>query len=555
MAKSAEPLKIVDSKEKARQKELKTAIDPDVMFMLLTAEIAGQRQQYDVAVEGYLEAAKRANDPRFAERAAVIAMYMKDSPKTQEAVDFWLKRDSKNLVARKIAVLSALRANDKNTALTHLTALMKAEGAGFDSTLLELAGVLQKEGKIEVAYDTLTALSANNPKQASIYLVQALIALQTKNHDLAEQQIQKALAIQPDWDKALMLQAQIALASGDMNKAKTEIKNATIKYPNNSKIKKLYGQLLIKAENYQEAGEVYKQLIITDPKDVESEFTLALVYLQLDQVDKAEEILTKLLAMENLKYQASFYLGKVAEKRKENDKAIAWFEKVTEGEFAFDATLEVVSLLAKDKQYDTAIAKLTALVERFPTQKTHIMLLQAEIYSQQKQYAKAFDLLTTALAEQPEQSEFLYTRALIADRLNKKDVLESDLKQILVKDPNNFEALNALGYSLLDNPKRYAEAETYLQKALQLRPDEAVIIDSYGWLQFKLGHLESALEHLKRAYAKQQENEIAAHIAEVLWVLGRQDEARKIFDEAIKNAPEDEFLLKFQQRILNNKAK
>jgi tetratricopeptide (TPR) repeat protein len=554
MVKSADPLKIVDNKEKLRQKELKTAIDPDVMFMLLTAEIAGQRQQYDVAVEGYMEAAKRANDPRFAERAAVIAMYMKDSPRTQEAVNFWLKRDAKNLTARKIATLSALRANDKATAITHLSVLMKADPTAFDTTLLELAGVLQKEGKIEIVYDTLSALSAKYPKQASIYLVQSLIALQVKDNALAEQQVQKTLAIQPEWDKALMLEAQIALSSGDINKAKTEIKNATVKYPNNTKIKKLYAQLLIKTESYQEAGEVYKQLIATDPKDMESQFTLALVYLQLDQNNQAEEILTKLLELPDWKYQASFYLGKVAEKRKENDKALAWFDKVTEGDFVFDATLEIVALLAKDKQYDAAIARLSALSERFPKQKTRIVLLQAEVYSQQKQYGKAFNLLTTALEEQPEQAEFLYTRALIADHLNKKDILEGDLKKILEKDPNNFEALNALGYSLLDDPKRYAESETYLQKALQIRPDEAVIIDSYGWLQFKLGHPDIALEHLKRAYAKQQENEIAAHIAEVLWTMGKQDEARKIFDEAIKNAPEDEYLLKFQQRILN-KAK
>jgi Flp pilus assembly protein TadD len=124
----------------------------------------------------------------------------------------------------------------------------------------------------------------------------------------------------------------------------------------------------------------------------------------------------------------------------------------------------------------------------------------------------------------------------------------------LEKEPDNIEALNALGYSLLVDPKRYGEAERYLQKAFKLRPNEAVIMDSYGWLQFKLGHPQVALDYLQRAYAKQQENEIAAHIAEVLWTLGRKDEAKKIFDKAIKDAPEDEYLLEFQRRILN-KAK
>lgn len=546
--------KVADMKAKDRQKEAKTAIDPDVMFMLLAAEIAGQREQYDVALEGYMEAAKRVNDPRFAERAAVIAMYMKDSPKTQEAVSLWLKHDAKNLTARKIAALSALRSGDKQAPVEHLSMLLKADPTGFENTLLELSSVLQKEGKLDAVYDTLTALSLQYPNQAVIYFVQSLLALQVKNGALAEQQIQKALRIQPDWDKALILQAQIAMLSGDADKAKTTIKNASAKYPNNEKIKKLLAQVLIKTESYKEAGDVYRQLIAANPKDSESKFTLGLVYLQLDQDEQAEDIFKQLLEQPDWQYQASFYLGKLAEKRKDINKALAWFDKVTEGDFAFDASIEAVSLLAKDQQFDAANARLSALPERFPKQKLRILLIQAETYSQQKQYQKAFDVLTAALAEQPEQQELLYTRALIAEHLNKKDVLEKDLKQILAKEPDNVEALNALGYSLLDDPKRYAEAEVYLQKAFKLRPDEAVIMDSYGWLQFKMGRTQVALDYLQRAYAKQQENEIAAHIAEVLWALGRKDEAKKLFDKVIKDAPEDEYLLDFQQRILN-KAK
>lgn len=546
--------KVADMKEKARQKEAKTAIDPDVMFMLLAAEIAGQREQYDVALEGYMEAAKRVNDPRFAERAAVIAMYMKDGKKTQEAVSLWLKGDAKNPTARKIAALSALRSGDKQAAVEHLSTMLKADAAQFEDTLLELSSVLQKEGKLDVVYDTLTLLSQKYPNQAAIYFVQSLLALQVKNGALADQQIQKALRIQPDWDKALILQAQIAMLSGDTNKAKAAIKNASLKYPNNEKIKKLLGQVLIKTESYKEAVDVYRQMIAANPKDAESKFTLGLVYLQLDQDEQAEDVLNQLLEQLDWKYQANFYLGKLAEKRKDIDKALAYFDKVTDGDFAFDAAVEAVSLLAKDKQFDAANARLSTLSSRFPKQKLRILLIQAETYSQQKQYQKAFDVLTAAIAEQPEQPELLYTRALIAEHLNRKDVLEKDLKQILAKDPDNVEALNALGYSLLDDPKRYAEAEVYLQKAVKLRPDEAVIIDSYGWLLFKQGRTQMALEYLQRAYTKQQENEIAAHIAEVLWALGRKEEAKKLFDKVIKDAPEDEYLLDFQRRILN-KAK
>jgi tetratricopeptide (TPR) repeat protein len=548
---SVVPAKIAEPKGKTQQKELKTSIDPDVLFMLLTAELAGQRGQYEIALEGYLEAAKRTHDPRFAERATMIAMYMKDSNKTNEAVALWLHQDAKSPTARKIAALSALRTGDKKAAVEHLNVLLKVDPAGFENALLELASVLQKDGKLTAVYDALDALSIQHPDQAVIYFMQSLLAMQKKDKNLAEAKIQQALKVQPDWDKALIFQAQIAVFEGDFNKAKMQLKEASLKYPDNSKINKMYAQVLIKAEDYEEAIEVYQSIISADPKDIESQFALGLVHLQLDQNEQAEDIFKKLLEKPEWQYQASFYLGKIEEKRGYTKKALVWFDKVTDGPFVFDASISAISLLAKDKQFDEANSRLSLLQTKFPKQKLRLLLVQAELCSQQKQYEKAFNLLTDALVDFPDQKELLYTRALMAERVDKPDIVEADLKKILAMDPDNVEALNALGYTLLNKPDRYTEAEKYLQKALRLEPDAAVIIDSYGWLQFKLGNAEKALDYLQRAYEKQQENEIAAHLAEVLWALGRKDEAKKLFNKAIKNAPDDEYLLDFQRRILN----
>lgn len=546
-----EPVKIAEPKEKTQQSEAKTAIDPDVMYMLMAAEIAGQRGQYAIALEGYMEAAKRVNDPRFAERAAKIAMYMKDSNKTDEAVALWLKQDPNNLTARKIAALSALRTGNKQAAVEHLDTILKIDPAGFEKTAIELASVLQMDGKSEFFYEVLDAVALKNPNQALVYFVQSLLAMEMKNNVLAEKKVQQALAIQPDWDKALIFQAQIAVFSGDLNKAKTLLKNASLKYPENDKLKKLLAQVLIKATEYEAAGEIYKNIVLANPKDVESQIALALVHLQLKRDGKAEDIFKQLLDQPEWKDQASFYLGKIEEKRGHTQKALAWFEKVTEGPLVFESAISAVSLLVKEKRFDKADSQLNLLSSQFPKQKLRIILMRAGLYGQQEQYEKAFNLLTDALVDQPDQKDLLYTRALMAERINKPDVLEADLKKVLAKYPDDAEALNALGYSLLDNADRYPEAETYLQRALKLQPNEAVIMDSFGWLQFKMGKLEQALDYLERAYAKQQESEIAAHLAEVLWALGRKEEARKIFNKAIKKAPEDEYLMDFQKRILS----
>jgi tetratricopeptide (TPR) repeat protein len=548
---SVAPVKALEVKEKVKQKVQKSSIDPEILYTLLTAELAGQRGQYDIALDGYMEVAKRTQDPKFSERAVMIAMYVKNSNKTKEALNLWLRQDPKNLSARKIAALLALRTGNKSEATEHLNAMIVFDSAGFESALLELTGVIEKEGRVDIIGDVLDDLSKQHKDKAEIYFIQSLLALQKKDKNLAETKIQQALRLKPDWEKALILQAQIAVFSGDLDKAKLLLSDASDKYPENSKINRMFAQILIKTGGYKEAIEVYQKIILTDPKDVESQFAEGLVYLQLDQDQQAQDIFKKMLDQPDWRYQACFYLGKIEEKQGHLKKALLWFDQVIDGPFVFDASVSAISLLQKERRLEEANSRLSLLQIKFPKQKLRLVLVQADLYNQQKKYEEALAILTNGLIDFPDQKELLYTRALIAERINKFDMAEIDLKKILEIDPNNVEALNALGYTLLNNPSRYAEAEKFLGKALALEPNEAVIIDSYGWLQFKLGNFEAALKYLQQAYEKQPENEIAAHLAEVLWVLDRKDEAKKIFNKAIKGSLDDEYLQDFQRRILN----
>lgn len=547
----APAVKAVKEAGKKTSKVAQPSIDPDVLYMVLTAELAGQRGQYGIALEGYMEAAKRAKDPKYAERAARIAMYMKDGNRTDEAIALWLGQDPKNPTALKIATLSAMRSGDQKAVVAHLNDLLNVDPAGFESNVLELVGVFGQEGKANDFYDAMDAIALKNPGRADIYFVQSLLAVQMKKNDLAESKIQQALKIQPDWDKALIFQAQIAVFSGKIDTAKNLLKEASVKLPGNSKIKKMLAQVLIKSAVYEEAAGVYQEITKVNPEDGESQFALALVHMQLDQDGKAEDLFKKLTEDPQWQSQACFYLAKIEEKRGNIKKALNWFDQVKEGAFAFDASMSAVSLLAKDKQFDEANYRLSALSAQFPKQALRIVLMQVEVLNLQKQYEKAYQLLSEQLVKLPEQKELLYTRALMAERIDKLDVVEADLKKILAKFPDDAEALNALGYTLLDRTNRYIEAEKYLSKALQLQPEEAVILDSYGWLQFKQGDKVKALDYLQKAYDKQPESEIAAHLAEVLWVLDRKEEAKKVFEKALKNAPDDEYLLDFKERVLD----
>ncbi|EIC31001.1 hypothetical protein Metal_3338 [Methylomicrobium album BG8] len=538
-------------KELPKQKEAKTEIDQDVLFMLMSAELAGQRGQYDLAYEGYMEAAKRVKDPKPAERAAMIAMYLKDPKKLNKSLALWLKKDPQNLTARKLAVLSSLEVGNQQKTLEHLTVILDNDAAGFESSVLELASALQSEGKLRVIYDALEALSAKRPGQATVPYLQSIIAMQMKNQQAAEEKIEQALKLQPDWDKALAFRAQIAVMSGDLPKALDFLRGVHRKYPDNQKISKMLTQFLIKTGEYDEAGRVYQKLVEKDPKDFESWLALALVDIQMDRESEAEEILKKLLGEDEWRDRARFYLGKLEEKRENTKKALNWYDQVREEPFSFEAGVAAINLLVHDKQYEEAISRLQTMQDSYPKERIRITLMKAELLNQQKRYQDAYDELSAALAEQPDSKELLYTRALVAERIGKLDVLEADLKKILAQYPDNAEALNALGYTLLSFPSRLSEAESYLLRALKLQPDEPVILDSYGWLLFKQGKTEQALRYLEQAYAKQKENEIAAHLAEVLWVLGRKEDAKKLFDRAFKETPDDEYLLDFRRRVLN----
>jgi len=537
--------------ELKEQAEKVTAISSDVLYLLMAGEIAGQRNQYGVALDAYLQAAKRVDDPRIAERAAKIGLFLKNSEKTDEAVALWLKQDKDNLTARKIAVLSALRGVDKALAVEHLNGILKDDPAGFEPTLIKLIKTLEKEGNAEFIFSVLEDLSGQHQDQAVVFFVQAVLASQLKKQDVAIEKVNRALELQPDWDKALLLRAQFAAQNNEMVLARELLEKVLKKTPENERIRRMLAQVLVKSKAYDDAINLYQNFLKNQPDDGESLFAIALIYLQQEKNEQALDYFKKLVNKPMWDSQASFYIGRLKFKQKSYDEALIWFDKVTKGSYYFDASMAGISVLLNKKDFVEAESRLVDLSEKFPRKELSIFLLKAEMYSEQKKYQKAFDVLSEALKQFPEHRDLLYTRALIAEKLDKLAVLETDLKKILLKNPEDASALNALGYTLVDRTERYDEAAIYLEKAIKLNPDEAVIIDSIGWLYFKKGDMAEAIKHLRNAYQKQPESEIAAHLAEVLWFAGNKDEAKVVFDAAIKKAPDDEYLLEFQQKFLN----
>lgn len=526
-----------------------SSFEPEVLYLLLTAELAGQKGLYKVALEGYLRAAERVNDPRIAERATKVALFLKDYTQAQKAIAIWLKNDTDDLMARKVAVMLALKNNEKDVAIEHLNVLLSSDPAGFEIALLEIVKSMEREGGVEIVYDVLESLSVMHPEQASMFFVQSLLSVQQDKSELALEKIQKALALQPDWNKALLLQAQIVSNLGDTDRAENILREAIKKRPDNAKFKVILARVLVRAGKFEQAVEVFEQVIEQSPEDLENQYALALIYLQMHEDDEAREVFLGLLNRPGWSDRVSFHLGRLDAAEGEYGRARVWFDKITHGPYLFDAKMATAGIMLDQKQYQEAEQYLSQIDFHSQSEELRLVLIKAELMGKQKRNKEAYDLLTATLQQMPNQKDLLYTRALIAESMGRLDVLENDLQTILNKDPDNASALNALGYTLVERDERLDEAEGYLDRAIALEPDDPVIIDSYGWLLFRQGQLKKSVEYLQKAYDQEQEAEIAGHLVEVLWGLERKDEARDVYREALQKFNDDEYLLRLKQQI------
>jgi tetratricopeptide (TPR) repeat protein len=277
-----------------------------------------------------------------------------------------------------------------------------------------------------------------------------------------------------------------------------------------------------------------------------------LLSLESQRLDDAEKYMMMLVRMDERDGEAQYYLGRIYENRKQYDQAIEWYEQVHIGDYQFDARLRIADMLGLAGKTDQAIAHLDAMLKGSQSDGTlvRIYLAKGELLRQARRYEDSMAVFNTALEIVPGNSDLLYARALVAERLGRIDQLEADLKVILETEPDNAHALNALGFTLADQTDRIEEAYAYLKRAIEIMPEDPAIIDSLGWVYYRMGNYEEAIGLLRTALSHFDDAEIAAHLGEVLWVSGQQQEARGIWQKALKKSPDDPALQEVMQRFI-----
>ena len=521
------------------------ALSPQLLYDLLLGEIAGQRGRLEVAVESLTRAALISRDPRLAQRATQVALYAKRPDEAIAGARLWVELQPGNLEAREALSVALLEQGQLAEAQTQMETILALTGerGNLGHAYLRLAALLGKQSLRVAALDVMRVLVEKHPKLPEAQFALAHMAVRASDLDTAADAIDAALALSPDWEEAALFKIRILISQKETVKAEAFYETFLANHPRAKTLRMNYARHLVDSKQWERARVQFKRVVEDSPKDGDAAYAVGLLALQSEAYDEAEKYLKQNLELQPENDQARLYLGHIAERRKYYDEALRWYRDIEGGEFFFEAQLRIGMLMAKRGDVAAGRAYFAALDTETEGQEIQLIVAEDQMLRDAKQYEEAFKVLTKGLSRFPNNSDLLYARALTAERLDRIDVHEADLRKILKADPSNANALNALGYTLADRTTRFQEALDLIEQALALKPDDAYIMDSMGWVQYRLGNLGEARKYLKSALDKRNDAEIAAHLGEVLWMMGDRAGAESVWTRALQETSDNELLL------------
>ena len=509
----------------------------DPLEASLAGEFALQGGKLPDAARAYLAAARAARDPVLAARATRIALLADEDALARDAWAVWHALAPATTPDQQMVATSlALRAGHKRLARRELQALLAGTG-GWQASLAALLGAVGKQPVL--VGDMLGELidAGALPDELPAWLAFGGLAQRLERPDVVERIMRQVVARFPGEPRVALLRAQLSREAGNLDEARAVLP------PLEAPARLSPSLRWALAGEYEALGDTGKaaQVLATGAQD-ETSFAQRAALL-----DKAGDKAGLDALYAELKRDATdpnpvrrLLLGQVAELLERYDEALAWYASAPGQRAQGIARLRSANVLHAMGRPPQAYAELRALQADAALDedaRRDAYMLEAELHAKDKQVDAERDAFARGLAAQPDNIDLLYARALMWERTDDIARAEADLRRILVIAPDNVAALNALGYTLADRTRRYREALELIDRARVAEPGNAAIIDSYGWVLFRLGKTRAALEQLRRAYAQQKDPDIASHLGQVLWVLGQREEARKYFEEARKLEP------------------
>ena len=530
----------------------------ELMYRLLVGDIALQRGEPALAARAYYDVARETRDPKFARRATEIALAARQRTLALDSATLWVELDPTADRAKQVVAGlkggSDVRGADLKADLERALAEAATAGPRLGEAFLELNRALASEPDKAATLKLVQALAQPYPNNAEAQFAVALAAYNTgladfESSTIALQAIDRALKQKPDWEQAILLKVEI-LSKQSMDRAGDYLVEILKSNPDAKYINSALVQVRIQQKRYGDAAAILQKLAEQDPGNHEYEFGMAMLAMQTKDWAKAERLLE---GLNRVGYGddgvVESYLAQVAEETGRYELALERFKAVPDGERGWYAKLRAAAMLGKLGRLDEARTYLDDLPAVTRDQKIQVQQVAAQLLRDAGNNKGAYEILDSALGQYPDEPDLLYDLAMVAEKLDRIDVLEAKLTRLVELKPTNAQALNALGYTLVDRTPRVSEGLALIQRALAMSPDDPFILDSVGWAQYRLGHLDEAEKYLRQAMEQRPDPEIAAHLGEVLWAKGERKLAQDLWQSQLKNAPDNAVLLETVRRL------
>ena len=548
---SAVNASIAESKVPKRPRPSDYPVAPfpkDALYQLLVAEVAGYRGEYSTALEKYVDMALKTRDAGVAQRAAMLAVYLKRYEEALTTSKIWVEQEPDSIEARRYLSEQLLRIGDMEQAIVHMEAIKNLGGlANFESFAYSAANMDDK-GR-EVLLEAMSRMLAEYPGDEQLMFSKAVLLEQSGQLEEALQLANQLLVSKKDIN-VIVLKVNALKDLLRTDEALIFLESTLEELADKRRLRLIYARMLFEAERLVDAEKQYEQVHQQAPNDSDILFALALISMEQGKDESAKGYLNQMIRFNRRANEAHYYLGSIADKNDEIPQAISEYKMVGPGREYLAAQVRIAALLADQDRLDDARAHLENQRANNPERYNRLVMIEGQLLSERGHEAEFFELLETVIQKQPENVELLYFRAMTGQSLGRLDVLEQDLLRVIEIDPGNADAMNALGYTLADQTDRHDEALVLIERALEIKPNEAAFIDSLGWVQYRLENYKDAVTNLRKALSLFDNDEVAAHLGEVLWVSGEQQEARNVWQKALDARPDSDILKRVIKRFV-----
>jgi tetratricopeptide (TPR) repeat protein len=543
---AGEPAARTAAKSPAKGQSTAPVGDEDLLartvFQSLVGELALQRGETELGVSAWADLARRTRDPEVIARATEVAAATRQYELALELTRLWLEVEPGSSKARQTESTLLLLSNRLDDLAPQLASLLEQDKANVAGNLMHLNRMLNRHSDKKAVQRLIDRVAKPYDELPEAHFAMGLAATNADDLMRAQSEFQKALQLRPDWEAAELAYAQL-LASTSPASAIESLNEFLARKPDARDARLTLARLLISERNYDAARTQFDRLLKDSPDNPDVIYPVAMLALQQGDTAGARPQLEKLLKSNFAdKSTVHFFLGQIEEEQKKPVLALEHYRQVTAGDQYIAARGRAAQILMQQGKPDEARELLRTTRGSTPAEKVQLILAEAQLLREAGRGDESYALLESALAKQPDNLELLYETALAAERQGRPQVLEKHLGHLLELKPDHAHALNAYGYSLAERNIRLGEAHKLITQALALAPRDPFIMDSMGWVLFRQGKLPEALKTLETAYGIKADPEIAAHLGEVLWTMGRKDDAERLMNEAAKKNPDSEVL-------------